>query len=380
MGDSELRVRAGGRPDLADLQPYRAPQLDAAVKLNTNESPYPPHPAFVEDLQKRISVLQLNRYPLRDFPEVKEAVARYAGTLTDRIWLANGSNELLLQLLLAFGGVERKAMVFEPTFPMYGHITRVSGTRLLRARRNADFTLERQFCLQSIDVQAPEVIILCSPNNPTGNSHSPEEIADFCRAAPGIVILDEAYAEFAGGGNAALVEEFENLAVVRSFSKAWRLAGARIGYLIASPWIIDEILKVRLPYHFSSLSQAAALAAVAHREELMATIETIVHERGRVFRELATTGGIMPFPSDANFVLFRTLNRPAGEVWQGLLDRGVLVRDFSDLPGCEDCLRVSIGTAEQNEKFLEALAKALAAPGPAAEPAAAGEPATSAPD
>ncbi|MGI8425899.1 MAG: histidinol-phosphate transaminase [Actinomycetota bacterium] len=358
MTDPELRERMSGRSDLADLSPYRAPQLDAPVKLNTNESPYPPPGTFVRDLQARVAKLDLNRYPQRDFASVREAMAAHVGTLTERVWLANGSNEILLQLLLAFGGTERKVMTFEPTYGMHAHITKISGTRHLRAGRNPDYSLTAESCVDAIAAHRPDIVFLCSPNNPTGNSCSPDDIQSICKAASGMVILDEAYVEFSDTPNSSiqLLEECDNLVVTRSFSKSWRLAGARLGYLIASARIIEEIQKVRLPYHLSALSQAAALAALAHAEEIMATVETIQHERARVFRELSTMAGIVPFPSDANFILFRVASKPAGEVWQRLLEQGILIRDFSDVPRCEDCLRVSIGTPEQNEKFLDALA------------------------
>ncbi len=359
MGESEVRERMTGRFDLADLHPYRAPQMEAPVRLNTNESPYEPPPAFMSDLLDRIRTISLNRYPPRDFPELRESLATHAGTLTDRVWLGNGSNEILLQLLLSFGGPERRAMTFEPTYMLHSHITRVSATRLVRARRNPDFTLHMEASVEAIRVQRPDIVFVCSPNNPTGGANTLEEVAAFCTAAPGLVIVDEAYAEFAGESCAHLIEEHDHLACVRTFSKAWRLAGARLGYLIAQPWIIEELMKVRLPYHLSSLTQAAGLTALAHAREMTATVETIRHERERLWEELSTLRGIRAFPSRANFILFRCEARPAEEVWQGLLNRGVLIRDFSDLPGCEGCLRVSVGTQEQDERFLDALHESL---------------------
>lgn len=348
-------MRVTGRSDLASLSPYRAPQLDAPVKLNTNESPYPPPDSFMQELGGRLSRMTLNRYPDRDFTEAREALAVHCGTLTDRIWLANGSNEILLQLLLAFGGPDRTALTFEPTYGMHSHIAKISGTRHFSAWRNPDYTMDLKASLEAIDLQHPDVVFLCSPNNPTGNSIDAEEVGSICAASPGLVILDEAYIEFSGGSKAALVETHNNLVITRSFSKAWRLAGARLGYLIASPPIIEQMQKVRLPYHLSTLAQAVALTALNHVDEIIGTVATIQHERERVYRELSTTSGITPFASDANFVFFRSMVRPAEEVWKELLDRGVLVRDFSDKRRCEGCLRVSIGDADQNEKFLEAL-------------------------
>lgn len=359
MSDPELRERIGGRSDLQDLQPYRAPQPQVAVKLNTNESPYPPTEEFRHELSEGIARLTLERYPDREATEFREALAGHLGTLTDRVWVANGSNELLLQLLLAFGGTERKVMTFEPTYAMHGHITRVSGTRLLRGRRNPDFTMHLDATVEAIRTQSPDIVFLCSPNNPTGNSMNEEEVVAVCDAAPGIVILDEAYAEFSGRSFLRLIEDWDHLVITRSFSKAWRLAGARIGYLVAQPWIHDEILKVRLPYHLSALTQLAGVTALHHSKEMLSTVETMRHERDRLWGELSTTRGITAFPSDANFVLFRCESMGAEEVWQKLLERGVLIRDFSDMQGCEECLRVSVGTPEEDERFLETLSEIL---------------------
>jgi histidinol-phosphate aminotransferase len=359
VNDQDLRLAPEGRSDLADLKPYRAPQMDAPVKLNTNESPYGPPEAFNEELRQRVAGLNLNRYPIRDFTEVREKLAEYLKTLTDRVWLANGSNEIILQLLLAYGGPERKVMTFEPTYGMHGQITRISGTRHLRARRNPNFTIHPEASIEAIQLHRPDVVFLCSPNNPTGNSNSAEEVIAICEASPALVILDEAYVEFSGRGHLRLVEECDNLVITRSFSKSWRLAGARIGYLVAPPRIIEEVQKVRLPYHFSALSQATVLTALNHADEIMGTIETIAFERTKMYDELTSLRGVTAFPSEANFILFRCDSRPATEVWQDLLDRGILLRDFSETPGCENCLRVSVGTHEENEKFLEALSTLL---------------------
>ena len=365
MSDPELRERVSVRPDLADLTAYGAPQLDVAVRLNTNESPYPPPPAFMEDLARRIGglsgALALNRYPDRDFRELREALAGHVGTLTERVWLANGSNEIIQQLVQAYGGAERRAMTFEPTYEMHSLITRVAGTRLIRARRTPMFAMDIEASIEAIRANRPDIVFLCSPNNPTGNGLTEEDVAALCEAATGLVILDEAYAEFAGGSAWRLIEDHEHLVCVRTFSKAFRMAGARIGYMIAQPRVIESVLKVRLPYHLSSLTQAAGLTALAHAAELSTTVETMVLERERLWNELSTTRGITAFPSRANFILFRSEALPAPELWRRLLDRGVLVRDFSSTPGCDGCLRVSVGTKEQDERFLEALAAAIRA-------------------
>jgi histidinol-phosphate aminotransferase len=360
MSDPEmLRERPASRPDLADLRPYGAPQLDVAVRLNTNESPYPPPPVVMEDMARRVAGLSLNRYPDRDFRDLREALAKHVGTLTERVWVANGSNEIIQQLCQAYGGAERRAMTFEPTYEMHTLITRVSGTRLIRARRAQNYAMDLDASLDAIRRNQPDIVFLCSPNNPTGTTIPEEDIAAICQEARGLVILDEAYAEFSGGSAWRLLDDHENLVSTRTFSKAFRMAGARVGYLVAQPSVIEEILKVRLPYHLSSLTQAAALTALDHAIELSTTVETIRHERDRLWDELSTTRGITAFPSRANFILFRCEAVDAPTVWQRLLDAGVLVRDFSGTQGCEGCLRVSVGTPDQDEKFLEALSQAL---------------------
>ena len=359
MSDPEIRERLTSRPDLADLRPYGAPQLEVAVRLNTNESPYPPPPMVMEDLARRVGALGLNRYPDRDFRAVREALAKHVGTLTERIWVANGSNEVIQQLVQAFGGPERRAMTFEPTYEMHTLITRVAGTRLIRARRAPDYSMDVDASVEAIRRNRPDIVFLCSPNNPTGNTIPDEAVAAICQEAPGLVILDEAYAEFTGSSAWRLLEDHENLVSTRTFSKAFRMAGARIGYMIAQASVIEEVLKVRLPYHLSSLTQAAALTALDHAAELSATVETLCHERDRLWAELSTTRGITAYPSRANFILFRCDTMDAREVWTRLKDRGVLIRDFSGTPGCEGCLRVTVGTPEQGERFLEALSVAL---------------------
>jgi len=255
MSDFELRERLTSRPDLADLAAYGAPQLDVDVRLNTNESPYPPPTAFMEDLAGRVAKLGLNRYPDRDFTQLREGLARHVGTLTERLWAANGSNEIIQQLVQAFGGSERKVMTFEPTYTMHSHIARVSGTRLIRARRNPDYTMDADASVDAVPLGKPEIVFLCSPNNPTGTLIPEETVAAICEAATGLVVLDEAYAEFSTSGSLwRLVEEYEHLVSVRTFSKAWRMAGARIGYMVAQGSVIKEVMKVRLPYHLSSLT------------------------------------------------------------------------------------------------------------------------------
>ncbi len=243
---------------------------------------------------------------------MREKLAEYLKTLTDRVWLANGSNEIILQLLLAFGGPERKVMTFEPTYGMHGQITRISGTRHLRARRNPNFTIHPEASIEAIQLHRPDVVFLCSPNNPTGNSNSAEEVIAICEASPALVILDEAYVEFSGRGHLRLVEECDNLVITRSFSKSWRLAGARIGYLVAPPRIIDEVQKVRLPYHFSALSQATVLTALNHADEIMGTIETIAFERTKMFDELTSLRGRYRLPLRGQLHTF-PLRQPAGD-------------------------------------------------------------------
>ena len=348
------------RPELAGLEPYGAPQIDVPVRLNTNENPYPPPGALVADITAAAAeaAASLNRYPDRDAAALRADLAAYLGHgLTWRhVWAANGSNEIIQQLLQAFGGHGRAALGFEPSYSMHPIIARATGTRWLDGGRGDGFRLDPHTAADRVRDAAPDVVFLTSPNNPTGTALPLAVIEAVCEAAPGMVVVDEAYAEFAREGTAtalSLLPGFGRLVVTRTMSKAFALAGARVGYLAAGPAVVEALLVVRLPYHLSSLTQAAARAALRHTGELLRGVAGLRAERDRLVHWLRGLG-LEVAESDANFVLFGGLaDRHA--VWQGLLDAGVLIRETGP-PGW---LRVSVGTPAEMAAFRAALSSVL---------------------
>jgi histidinol dehydrogenase len=348
------------RPDLAGRAPYGAPQLDVPVRLNTNENPYPPPPALVQAIADAAASVagSLNRYPDRDAMALRADLAAYLGHgLTARqVWAANGSNEIIQQLLQVFGGSGRSALGFEPSYAMHPLISRATGTRWISGSRDADFGLNAAEVVRAIGEHRPDLVFLTSPNNPTGTSLPLAVIEAVCGAAPGMVVVDEAYAEFARAGAdtaLSLLPRYPRLVVTRTMSKAFALAGGRIGYLAAEPRVIDALLLVRLPYHLSALTQATARAALAHAGALLATVADLRAERDSLVDWLRGRG-LAAADSDANFVLFGEFG-DSHAVWQGLLDRGVLVRETGP-PGW---LRVSIGTPAEMTAFRDALTAVL---------------------
>jgi histidinol-phosphate aminotransferase len=349
------------RDDLVGREPYASPQLDVRVALNTNENPYPPSAALVADLAAAAgrAAMGLNRYPDRDARELRAALAAYLGhgLTAEQTWAANGSNEVIQQLLQAFGGPGRSALGFEPSYSMHPIIAQTTSTRWIAAPRAADFSVGLAAAAAAIDEHQPDVIFLASPNNPTGTAQPLALIEAICERAPGMVVIDEAYMEFArdpASTALSLLPRFPRLVVVRTMSKAFALAGGRLGYLAADPAVIDAVLLVRLPYHLSALTQAGALVALAHSGELLASVDAIRSERDRLVGWLRETG-LAVADSDANFVLFgRFAQRRV--VWRELLDRGVLIREV----GPPEWLRVSIGTADEMASFRAALAGVLA--------------------
>jgi histidinol-phosphate aminotransferase len=346
------RVRV--RDDLADLTPYGAPQLDVPVRLNTNETSYPVPPAVLDDIAAAIRGLELHRYPDREVTELREALALHAGHGLEGTWAANGSNELLQQLLLAFAGPGRSALVVEPTYAMHSLIARTTGTRVIQRVQPRDLPITPEMATELVGEAGADLTFWCSPNNPTGEASSRETVAAVCRAAPGLVVVDEAYGEFGRARAAELLVSFPNLVVTRTFSKAFRMAGLRLGYLLADPGVVDGLRLVRLPYHLSAVTQVAALRALAHIGELMSHIAVTERERERVAAAMGAMRGVETMPSDANFLCFST-PLPPRRLWQGLLGRGVLVRDVSGYPTLDRHLRVSIGTPQENDAFLQAL-------------------------
>ena len=344
------------RDELRGEQPYGAPQIDVPVRLNTNENPYPPSDAVVADIARVAAEVArtLNRYPDRDAVALRADLAAYLGhgLGVDEVWAANGSNEIMLEILQAFGGPGRTALSFAPTYSMYPEYARDSHTTWRAARRAEDFTIDRAQALAAIDEHAPSVILLASPNNPTGTALPLSLVEAVCDAAPGMVVVDEAYAEFRRAGTPSalsLLPNYPHLIVTRTMSKAFALAGGRLGYLAAAPAVVDAVRIVRLPYHLSAMSQAVARVALAHVAELQASVDDIRAERDATV-EWLRGAGFQAADSDANFVLFG----PFGDrhkVWQDLVDRGVLIRET----GPDGWLRVSIGTPEEMAAFRRAL-------------------------
>ncbi|QCX27196.1 histidinol-phosphate transaminase [Nocardioides jishulii] len=356
------------RDALVGEEPYGAPQLDVAVALNTNENPYGPSAEAADDIAEavRSAALGLNRYPDREFTELRSALTDYLNTdggqdLTpDMVWAANGSNEVMMQILQAFGGPGRTAVSFAPTYAMYPEYARNSLTEWVAGRREDDFSLDLEAARRLVEEVRPAVVLLPSPNNPTGTALPPEAISVLCEAAGnGIVVIDEAYGEFRREGVPSALEligTHRNLVVTRTMSKAFALAGARLGYLAARPEVVDALRIVRLPYHLSAVTQATALAALRHADELLAKVADLRAERDACVEWLRTQG-LRVADSDANFVLFGTFaDRHA--VWQGLLDAGVLIRET----GPEGWLRVSVGTPAEMAAFREALTAVMADP------------------
>jgi histidinol-phosphate aminotransferase len=355
----ELPLRA----DLRGLSAYGAPQLDVPYRLNTNENPYPPSAEFVAALTAACgaAAASLNRYPDREAGDLRSELARYLtaesaapGQLitSEQVWAANGSNEVLQQLCQAFGGPGQLGIAFEPTYSMHGLIAIATATGWLRGERDADFRVDVDAARAMISEHRPSMVFLCSPNNPTGTALELDTVRAVYAATAevgGLVIVDEAYAEFRRAGvpsAISLLPECPRLVVTRTMSKAFAMAGARVGYLAAAPAVVDAVHLVRLPYHLSSLTQAAARVALTFADELLAGVEALREQRDRLLRELPALGCPV-VPSDANFVLFQV---PGDQhiAWQALLDHGVLVRDLG-LPGW---LRVTAGTAPEMDAFL----------------------------
>ncbi|WP_026128665.1 histidinol-phosphate transaminase [Nocardiopsis halophila] len=349
------------RDDLRGRAPYGAPQLDVPVALNTNENPFPPSERLVEALGRAVAdaARGLNRYPDRDAVRLREALAGYLGHGLDasRVWAANGSNEVLQQILQVFGGPGRSAMGFEPSYSMHPVITEVTGTRWITAERGPDFAVDPDRAEEQIAEHRPDVLFLTSPNNPTGTALPLETVERLAGAAPGMVVVDEAYAEFRREGTPSalsLLERHPRLIVSRTMSKAFALAGARLGYLAAHPAVVRALQLVRLPYHLSAVTQAVALTALEFSDELLAGVKQLREERDALVGWLRGQGFTVA-DSDANFVLFGEFEDRSA-VFRGMLERGVLIREV----GPPRWLRATIGTPEEMSAFREALLQVTA--------------------
>lgn len=352
------------RDDLRGKSPYGAPQLSVPVLLNTNENPHPPTSALIDDVAHSVreAAADLHRYPDRDAVALRTELAAYLTAQTgvqvgfENVWAANGSNEILLQLLQAFGGPGRSAIGFVPSYSMHPIIADGTRTEWLTAARADDFGLDVGAATGAVERHRPDVVFVASPNNPSGQSISHDQLRAVLDAASGIVIVDEAYGEFSSQPSAiALIEHYPTkLIVTRTMSKAFAFAGGRLGYLAAAPAVIEAMLLVRLPYHLSTVTQAAARAALRHADDTLASVATLIAERQRVAKTLAKLG-FRVIASDANFVLFGRFADAAG-AWQRYLDAGILIRDV----GIAGYLRATTGLSTENDALLDASARLAA--------------------
>jgi histidinol-phosphate aminotransferase len=352
------------RDDLRGEVPYGAPQLDLPVLLNVNENPYPPSEAVVADIAAAVAAAArtVNRYPDREFLDLRRDLAAFLASDSgvvlgpERVWAANGSNEVMQQLLQAFGGPGRTVLSFAPTYSMYPEYARNTHTQWIAGHRSEDFTIEEKHAADLVAKHQPSVVLLASPNNPTGTALPLAFVESMLQLAPGVVVVDEAYAEFRRPGvpsALSLLAQFPRLVVTRTMSKAFAYAGGRLGYLASSEAVVDAVRIVRLPYHLSAIQQAAARAALAHADESLERVAELRTRRDQTVQWLRSIG-LQVADSDANFVLFGTFADRHG-IWQGLVDRGVLIREVGP-PGW---LRVSIGSAAEMSAFRTALTEVL---------------------
>jgi histidinol-phosphate aminotransferase len=352
------------RQDLQPLSPYGAPQVPAEATLNTNENPYAPSPELAKAISDRIHqvTLNLNRYPDRDALLLRKSLAAFINNLSstsfnaDQIWAANGSNEIIQSLFMAFG--DRPTLGFTPSYSMHPLIAKVIGVQWVDGGRRPDFSLDLEQAVKQISQEKPSLTFITTPNNPTGTVITLDEIAALAEAAArvnGLLVVDEAYAEFSNLPSAVtLIKKYPNLIVIRTMSKAFAFAGARLGYLIADQEIVSAMFLVRLPYHLSSLTQAAAEVALEFQAELLGTVSSLIDAREFVTSELEEMG-LQVVPSQANFILFTGFRLEQGQLWRQLLDRGVLIRDV----GLLGHLRMTIGNEAENRKFIAALQEIL---------------------
>lgn len=349
------------RASLAPLSPYGAPQVEADAALNTNENPFSLSQPLIDAISKQISVVAstLNRYPDRDALTLRKALAEYINSqsctefTSSQIWAANGSNEIIQSLFLAFGG--QGAIGFIPSYSMHPLIAKVTSTHWIDGKRQGDLSLDVKSATSQIEQNPTGLIFLTTPNNPTGEALTISEIKEIAKYVTGLLVIDEAYAEFSDEESAVtLIAENPQIVVIRTMSKAFAFAGARVGYLVAHPSVIDAMVLVRLPYHLSTLTQSAALVALDFKSELLSGVAQLRVQRDRVAVALESMG-LKVLPSKANFLLFTGFAESSADLWQSMLDRGILIRDV----GLSGYLRTTIGTPAENEKFLSALQECL---------------------
>jgi len=355
------------RAQVALMSGYHSPQLDVRIRLNTNEAPVSPPEQFLRRVADAVATLDWKRYPDRAASELRSRIAILESDPAEHpleaanVFAANGSNEVLQTISLAYGGARRTALTFEPTYALHAHISKICGATVIEAERREDFTLDASMVVSTIEQIRPSICFLCSPNNPTGMVDADDVIIGALAAIEkvgGLLVVDEAYGQFAPRSALRLVDEARSLVVTRTFSKTWSMAAARLGYAIGPTWLIDELDKVVLPYHLDAAKQAVGVIALDYVEEMRERVRTLVGERERVAGAIERLD-IDQWPSAANFILFRPRNHSGDEVWQTLVDHSVLVRNCASWPRLENCLRVTLGTAAENDEFLAALATAV---------------------
>ena len=352
-------TRFPARDAVRAMSGYHSPQVEVPVRLNTNESPFPPPTEWVAALARIAADTEWNRYPDRSARRLREAIAVRHGVTPENVFVANGSNEVLQTILLTYGGHGRTVATYEPTYQMYAQIARVTGAEVVTGERRGDFTLDAEEVRRICERHRPAVTMLCNPNNPTGIVEPRDTLEALRAATDGVVVVDEAYAEFGEWTAVDDVSDDANLVVTRTFSKTLSMAALRVGYAVAPTWMVAELETAVLPYHLDAFKQAATVAALEHVAEMEDRVARVRAERARIeaaFSEM----GVEHWPSGANFVLFRVPE--AGRVWQSMLDDGVLVRDCSGWQRLADCLRVTVGTPDENTTFLAALRRAVSRP------------------
>jgi histidinol-phosphate aminotransferase len=347
------------RADVGLMDGYHSAQVDVDVRLNTNESPEPPPPAFLDAVAAAVATVDWHRYPDRGATALRTRIGALHGVGPEQVFVANGSNEVLQTLSLAYAGPGRSVAVFEPTYALHAHIGRITGSTVAVGERTADFELDLDEVRRVTAEADPALTYVCSPNNPTGMAETLETVAAVLEMAPGLLVVDEAYGQFAPWSALSLVDDATPLVVTRTFSKTWSMAAARLGYLVGPTWVVEQLDKVVLPYHLDSLKQVAGLAALDHVGAMEERVSRLVEERGRVEAALRDLPCEV-WRSDANFVLFRPTSVAGAEVWRRLVERSVLVRDCSSWPRLDGCLRVTIGTRDEDDRFLAALTEVLA--------------------
>ncbi len=354
------------RDDLAALEGYHSPQVDVEVRLNTNEAPSAPPAEFSRAVASAIADIEWHRYPDRAAIALRTRIGQLHNCLPEQVFVANGSNEVLQTVLLTFAGPGRTVLTFEPTYALHSHLARITGARTVAGDRDEDFAIDLDHARSTIERERPAVTFLCSPNNPTGIVESRatvEQVLDMVSAVDGLLVVDEAYGQFADWSAQDLMGDDVPLVVTRTYSKTWAMAAARLGYLLAPAWLVDELDKVVLPYHLDAMKQVAGLAALDFVDSMDERVASIVEERGRIEVALRDMG-VDVWPSGANFLLLRppgaAIDPTIGSaVWQSLLDRSILIRNTASWDRLGGCLRVTVGTPEENGRFLEAMTAIL---------------------